>query len=49
MDVYRAPSKDDAVRVSAAGVNVIKWILPGLLPGLIAVIVTAVLVRRQRR
>ncbi|WP_343673818.1 DUF4350 domain-containing protein [Chitinophaga sp.] len=49
VDVYRAPSKDDQVWVSAAGVNVIKWILLGLLPGLIAVIVTTILVRRQRR
>ncbi|SFW25452.1 Gldg family protein [Chitinophaga sancti] len=49
VDVYRAPPGDDQVKVSAAGVNVIKWMLLGVLPGLIAVIVAAVLVRRQRR
>lgn len=49
VDVYRAPSHDDQVKVSSAGVNVIKWMLLGVLPGLIAIIVTAVLVRRQRR
>ncbi|UYQ94458.1 Gldg family protein [Chitinophaga horti] len=49
VSVYREPSKDDAILVSAGGANAIKWLLVGVLPALIALGVAAMLLIRKRR
>ncbi|BAV08918.1 ABC-2 type transport system permease protein [Filimonas lacunae] len=49
VDVYRKPSTDDAILVSAKGVNRLKWWLVGILPALLAAAVALLLMRRARR
>lgn len=49
IDTYRTPDKDDALHIDAAGVSRLKWILMGLLPGLLAAGVAVLLIYRNRR
>ena len=49
IDTSRPPSKDKRITISAGGMVALKWLLLGILPGLLLIAGTILLIRRKRK
>jgi ABC-2 type transport system permease protein len=49
IDTSRPPSKDKRVTISSGGLIVLKWLLLGILPGLLLIAGSILLIRRKRK
>jgi ABC-2 type transport system permease protein len=49
IDTSRPPSKDKRITVTSGGMVVFKWLLLGILPGLLLIAGTIILMRRKRK
>lgn len=49
IDTSRPPSKDKSITLTSGGMVALKWLLLGILPGMLLVAGTIILIRRKRK